>query len=51
MTEAMAQVLGALGAQGRRGEVSVEGVRELSRTTYRAARAAWKVVAQPEPEI
>jgi hypothetical protein len=50
MTEARAQVLHALGASGRRGAVSVEGMRALTLTAYRAARAAWQGVAQPDPE-
>jgi hypothetical protein len=49
MTEARAQVLVALGSH-HRGAVSVEDLRALSRTAYRAARATWQVVAEPDPE-
>lgn len=50
VSEARAQVLVALGARGRRDQVSVEHMQELSRTAYRAARAMWQSVALPDPE-
>ena len=43
-------LLVALAVSGQRGGVTVEDVRALTLTTYRAARAAWLVVAQPDPE-
>jgi len=32
------------------GEISVERLRALSQTAYRAARAAWRSVAEPDEE-
>jgi phage-related minor tail protein len=47
MTEARAHVLAALAGGGA---ISIEQLRDLSRTAYRAARAAWLTVAEPDPE-
>jgi hypothetical protein len=48
MTEARAHVLTALAAGAR--AISIEEVRALSRTAYRAARLVWSTVAQPDQE-
>jgi hypothetical protein len=48
MTEARACVLSALAADA--GGISIDLLRELSRTAYSAARAAWRTVAEPDHE-
>jgi hypothetical protein len=48
LTEARAHVLVALA--GGADAISLEDLRALSRTAYHAARAAWRLVAEPDEE-
>jgi hypothetical protein len=48
LTEARAHMVAALA--GGVGTVSIDELRALSRTAYGAARAAWRLVADPDEE-
>jgi hypothetical protein len=48
MTEARAEILAALGSGGA--SVSIESLRALSHAVNGAARTAWRLVAERDPE-